>query len=156
MHRSPSPPGELVGSSPIRERQDSWERVYVTQSIPFDSGERTHDDRLAVPPYICLSRHGPSGFLFLWVSGGGALRHRACGDPRGLMQGRAPKTLRTASPHTSMPSLIGILVTEYFFSAFSSWAQLFKREKKKINLYFICSEAKKRARGKKFTSDLTV
>lgn len=144
-----------MGSSPIGERQHSWRGVYVTQSIPFDPGGRTHNDRLAVSPYTCLSRHGPSGFLFLCVSGGGALRHRACGDPWGPMQGRAPKTLRTAFPHTSLPSHIGVLVTGYFSSAFSSWAQLFKREKK-INLYFICSEAKKRARGKKFTSDLTV
>lgn len=37
---------------------------------------------------------------------------------------------------------------------FSSWAQLFRRRKKLI-LYFICSKAES-ARGKKFTSDLTV
>lgn len=56
--------------------------------------------------------------------------------------------------YTYVPSLIGLLVTRYVSCTVSSWAQLFKRNK--LILCFLCSEAKKSARGRKFASDLMV
>lgn len=77
------------------------------------------------------------------------------GDPGETGGGKCVPRLSTASLHACVPCFIGLQVTRCFSCTFFSWAQLFKR-KKKLILCLICSEAKKSARGKKFTSDLIV
>lgn len=102
-----------------------------------------------------LFRHWRFSCLLLRRSRGGAVsdRHRTRGT-LGTGGGKCLQGLKTGSPDTCVTSLIGLLVTRYFSCVFSSWAQLLKR--KNLILCFICSEAKKSARGRKFTSELIV